>query len=185
MHIGKTESEHPITTSSTHYPPQASSYTHPQYNKIVVPHDGSEMADKALNHAIYLSKISGAEIVILHIVEHIDNVDSSALLATSKKEGKDNEKERKEGFEITVEGEVKSMIEDKMKLCKEAGVKSQVSYKIQTGKPVDEIVKLSDDMNVDLIVMASSRTSLVRRLLGSTTKKIIDNVKKPVLVIHE
>ena len=73
------------------------------------------------------------------------------------------------------------MIEDKMKLCKEAGVKSKVSYKIQTGKPVDEIVKLSDDMNVDLIVMAGSRTSLVRRLLGSTTKKIIDNVKNQYL----
>jgi hypothetical protein len=95
MHIGKTESEHPITTSSTPSPPQASSDTNPQYNTILVPHDGSEMADKALNHAIYLSKISGAEIVILHIVEHIDNVDSSALLATSKKEGNDNEKERK------------------------------------------------------------------------------------------
>jgi hypothetical protein len=34
------------------------------------------------------------------------------------------------------------MIEDKMRLC-QAGVKSQVSYKVHTGKPVDEIVKLS------------------------------------------
>jgi hypothetical protein len=35
------------------------------------------------------------------------------------------------------------MIEDKMRLCQQAGVKSQVSYKVHTGKPVDEIVKLS------------------------------------------
>jgi nucleotide-binding universal stress UspA family protein len=158
-----------------------------EYNRILVPHDGSEMSDKALNHAIYLSKISGAEIVIIHVVEHMHNVDSSAVLATSKEEDdKDIGKREKESFEITVEGEVKHMIEEKIRLCQQAGVKSQVSYKVQTGKPVDEIVKLSEEMNTDLIVMASSRTpSLTRTLLGSITRKVIDNVEKPLLVIHK
>jgi nucleotide-binding universal stress UspA family protein len=41
-------------------------------------------------------------------------------------------------------------------------------------------------MNVDLIVMASSRSSsLVRRILGSTVRKVIDSVKNPVLIVHE
>jgi nucleotide-binding universal stress UspA family protein len=160
-----------------------------EYNRILVSHDGSQMSDKALSHAIYLSKISGAEIVIIYVVEHIHNVDSSAVLATSKEEGEREdeqvEKSKKENFEITLEGEVKEMIRARMRLCKQAGVKSQVSYKIQTGKPVDEIVKLSEDMNVDLIVMASGKIhSLARRLLGSTTKKVIDNVEKPVLIVH-
>lgn len=159
-----------------------------EYSRILVPHDGSEMADKALNHAIYLSKISHAEIVIIHVVEHIHNVDSSAVLATSKEgeEEKDILKPKKEGFEISVEGEVKQMIEAKLRLCQQAGVKSQVSYKVQTGKPVDEIVKISEDMNADSIVMASSRTpSLTRRLLGSITRRVIDSVEKPVLVVHK
>src|SRR5690348_173991 len=38
-----------------------------EYSRILVPHDGSDMADKALNHAIYLSKMSRAEIVIIHV----------------------------------------------------------------------------------------------------------------------
>jgi nucleotide-binding universal stress UspA family protein len=160
-----------------------------EYNRILIPHDGSEMSDKALNHAIYLSKISGAEIVIIYVVEHIHNVNSSAVLATSKEGGREGEEEveksKKEDFEITIEGEVKEMIEDRMRFCKQAGVKSQISYKIQTGKPVNEIVKLSEDMNVDLIVMARSRIpSLARRLLGSTTRKVIDKVEKPVLIVH-
>jgi nucleotide-binding universal stress UspA family protein len=155
-----------------------------EYSRILVPHDGSGMADKALNHAIYLSKISGAEIVIIHVVEHMHNMDSSAVVVTSKERG--GEKDSQKGFEITVEGEVKRMIEQKIRLCQQAGVRSQVSYKVQTGKPVDEIVKLSEDLNADLIVMASSRTpSLARRLLGSITRKIIDSVEKPVLVIHK
>ena len=175
-------------TSSVASQPQVSD-ANLEYNRILVPHDGSQRSDKALNHAIYLSKISGAEIVIIYVVEHIHNVDSSAVLVTSKEEGEREdeqlEKSKKENFEITVEGEVKEMIEARMRLCKQAGVKSQVSYKIQTGKPVDEIVKLSEDMNVDLIVMASGKIpSLARRLLGSTTKKVIDSVEKPVLIVH-
>src|SRR5690349_23904540 len=98
-------------TSSVDFQPQTSN-SNLEYSRILVPHDGSEMADKALNHAIYLSKISHAEIVIIHVVEHMHNVDSSAVLATSKEGGeeKDIEKAKKEGFEITVEGEVKQMI---------------------------------------------------------------------------
>jgi nucleotide-binding universal stress UspA family protein len=161
-----------------------------QYNRILVPHDGSDISDKALNHAIYLSKMCDAEIVILHIVEHMDKVSSSAVTATSK-EGvrgpKDTEKSNRseELFDITIEGEVKNMIEEKMRFCKQAGVKSQLSYKIQTGKPVEEIVRSAEDMNVDLIVMASTRSSsLAKRILGSTSKKVLDGVKRPTLIVH-
>jgi hypothetical protein len=34
-----------------------------RYERILVPHDGSEMSDRALRHAVYLSKMSGTEIV--------------------------------------------------------------------------------------------------------------------------
>jgi len=83
-----------------------------------------------------------------------------------------------------VEGEVKQMIEAKLRLCQQAGVKSQVSYKVQTGKPVDEIVMISEDMNADLIVMVSKRISSIVKGLGSTTRKVIDAVERPVLVVH-
>jgi nucleotide-binding universal stress UspA family protein len=181
-----------MTTSSVSSELQTrSSYTNPKYNTILVPHDGSEMSDKALSHAIYLSNMSGAEIVILHVLEDIRHIDSTAVLATSKEgkegagEAKDIEKSKKQDYEIKVEGEVKQMIEEKMRFCKQAGVKSQLSYKIQTGKAVDEIIKMCEDVNVDLIVIASSRKpSLTTRLLGSTSRKVIDSIEKPVLIIH-
>jgi nucleotide-binding universal stress UspA family protein len=184
----KLEDTTTITSTSTSSKPQvSSSYINPQYTRILVPHDGSEMSDRALSHAAYLSKTTGAEIVILHVVEHIAKIDSSSLLATSKGgEGeKDIEKSENQDFEIRVEGGAKQMIEEKMRFCKQAGVKSQVSYRIQTGKPVDEIVKLSDDVNADLIVMASKRISSIVKGLGSTARKVIDAVERPVLVVHE
>ncbi len=39
------------------------------YKKILMPHDGSEMSDKALEHAAYIAKISGADLVILNVIE--------------------------------------------------------------------------------------------------------------------
>ena len=172
-----------LATASSSLPRQSSDAI-PKYKMILVPHDGSEISDKALNHAIYLSKVSDAEIIILNVLDRIGSKNSSAVLATMKRGEGERDKANRD-LEITMEGGVKQMIEEKMKLCKEAGVKSKVSYKIQTGKPLDEIVKLSEEMNIDLVVMASSRIISSIRVLGSTTRKVISTIKKPVLVIHE
>jgi nucleotide-binding universal stress UspA family protein len=34
------------------------------YRRILVPHDGSEMSDRAFKHAMYVAKMANAEIVI-------------------------------------------------------------------------------------------------------------------------
>jgi hypothetical protein len=51
----------------------------PSYTKILVPRDGKEMSDKALSHAIYISNLSGAEIVILRIIEDIDKLGDTSV----------------------------------------------------------------------------------------------------------
>jgi nucleotide-binding universal stress UspA family protein len=57
---------------------------------------------------------------------------------------------------------------------------------MQTGKNVvDEILGLSEEMDIDLIVMSSSKVTATIRGLTSTTRKVIDSVKRPVLVIYE
>jgi nucleotide-binding universal stress UspA family protein len=56
---------------------------------------------------------------------------------------------------------------------------------IRSGKPVDEIVAVSEERNIDLIVMASSRIASKIRILGSNAKGVLDSIRKPVLVIHE
>jgi nucleotide-binding universal stress UspA family protein len=156
-----------------------------QYKGILVPHDGSEKSDVALRHAIYLSKLSGAEIIILNVIEHIKDTDSSALIATSYAEQVDSDRPN-DKLKVTMYGGIKQMIEEKIRLCKQAGVKSQISYKIQTGKPpVDEIINVAQVMNVDLIIMASSKITSSIKVHGSITRKVIDSANKPVLVIHE
>ena len=40
------------------------------YKKILVPTDGSEFAKKAQRHALFLAKVSGAEIVAVSVTEN-------------------------------------------------------------------------------------------------------------------
>jgi nucleotide-binding universal stress UspA family protein len=132
-----------------------------RYERILVPHDGSEMSDRALRHAVYLSKMSGTEIVILHVIERTGN-----FLGGINEEG------------------IRQMLEERTNLCRKAGVK-EVSYIIRSGRPADEIVRLVGERYYDLIVMASSRiSSTIRIILGSNAKRVLDSVPKPILVIR-
>jgi nucleotide-binding universal stress UspA family protein len=156
----------------------------PQYKKILVPHDTSQMSDKALTHAVYISKITGAHIEMLHIIDLTrDILPPSTLLAVI---GPDRPVEKaKEDLKNMAEAGVRKILEERVKICKEEGKIEQVSYKIEIGKPVNEIVRITEENGYDLIVMASSRISSSVRLLGSTTKGVIDSIRKPVLIIHE
>src|SRR5215472_11600421 len=79
-----------------------------QYNGILVPHDGSEKSDVALRHAVYLSKLSGAEIIILNVIEHVKDTDSSALIATSYPE-QGNSDRPNDNLKVTMYGGIKQM----------------------------------------------------------------------------
>ena len=69
-----------------------------------------------------MSKLSGAEIIILNVIEHVKETDSSALIATSQDESdKPNDK-----LKVTMYGGIKQMIEEKIQLCKQAGVESNI-----------------------------------------------------------
>jgi len=92
------------------------------------------MSDKALSHAAYLSKISGAEIVVLNVIE--SQVISPSTLLTFIKSDTPIEK-AKEDLRNTMEGGVRQMLGERIRQCKNAGV-NKISHKIRTGKPVDD-----------------------------------------------
>src|SRR5918994_5139907 len=152
----------------------------PSYTKILVPHDGKEASDKALSHAVYLSNLSGAEIVILRIIEDIDKLGDTSVNVSQSNKAIDNQK----GFEHNIQGELVNAMEQKIKKCVEVGSKNKISFEIKAGHVVDEIVKAGEEDNYDLIVMTTSHHDSWVRSLFSETRKIISNINTPVLIIH-
>src|SRR5918994_3792505 len=84
----------------------------PSYSKILVPDDGKEISDKALNYAIYISNLSGAEVVILRVIGDVDKLgDTSVKVSQGSTTMKDGEKNLKRN----VEGELVNLMEEKIK----------------------------------------------------------------------
>jgi nucleotide-binding universal stress UspA family protein len=146
-----------------------------------VPHDGSEMSDHALKHALYLAKLSGAQLVILHVIES-EAIPPSALLTFIRPEV--GLKGAKEDLKSTFEEAARRMMDQRVRESKDDGI-ANVEYITRAGKPVDEIVNESESTNYDLVVMASSRIASKIRVLGSNVRRVLDSIRQPVLVIHE
>lgn len=152
-----------------------------QYQKILIAHDGSEMSDKALRHAVYLSMASGAQLVIMNVIE-ADVIPPSFVLAFMKP-GLSLEKAKDE-LRNTMEGALKQMLEERVRVSKEAGV-AKVCHLIRIGKPVEEIIAASEEGNYDLIVMASGKITSAVRTLGSIARRVRDSTRKPIRIVHE
>src|SRR5919107_360306 len=145
----------------------------PTFRKILVPDDGKEISNKALSHAIYVSNLSGAEIVILRVIGDVNKLgDTSVNVSQNDTTMKDNEKNLKRN----VEGELVNAMEEKIKNCTQAGSKNKISYQIKTGSTQEEIVKECEQTKYDLVVMVTSHLDSWMRSLFSETRKIISNI---------
>ncbi len=137
------------------------------YERILVPLDGSQNADKALDVAIELSKNIGCEIQLLSAVHHIhDDAESLSSklyegLATNAHKIIESARDRAWNKGLTIKGYVKD------------------------GNPKREICDFAKEHHSDLIIMGKSGTNAFDRLiLGSTTAYVIRNADTQVLVVN-
>jgi nucleotide-binding universal stress UspA family protein len=151
----------------------------PKYSKILVPDDGKEISDKAINHAISVSNFSGAEIVILRIIENIENLGDTSVSVS-----KDKEPDTESGLKYNMEGELANAMEEKIKRCVEAGAKNKISFEIKTGNAADQVVKACEDARYDLVVMTTSHLDSWLSSLFSDARKIISKINTPVLLVQ-
>ena len=151
------------------------------YKTILVPHAGTPAGDQALKHAIFIAKSSSAKIIELHVVEQILYHPASFALADSERD-KLSKSIRDANNEI--KNEMEKEMEKKLEQFKENNL--ETSVKVVTGDAAEEIIRVVEENNVDLIVMAKRRKLKgVKKLLslGSVSRKIVENVKCPILLI--
>jgi nucleotide-binding universal stress UspA family protein len=146
----------------------------PSYSKILVPDDGKELSDKALNFAISLSNLSGAEIVILRIVENIEKMGDTSISV-----------EGKNSFRYYAGGKLVTAMEEKIKKGVEAGAKNKMSYEIKVGgNPTKQIVKACEETRYDLVIMTTFHLDSWLRSLFSEARNIISKINTPVLLVQ-
>jgi nucleotide-binding universal stress UspA family protein len=75
-------------------------------------------------------------------------------------------------------------MEEKIKMCVEAGAKNKISYEIKTGNAADQVVKACEDTRYDLVVMTTSHLDSWLSSLFSDARKIISKINTPVLLVQ-
>src|SRR3954464_15202009 len=78
----------------------------PSINKILVTHDGKDNSNKAVNYAISLSNMSGADIVLLRVIENVDKIEGTSVSVEGNHNTNDNSLER------NIQGPIVDAMED-------------------------------------------------------------------------
>lgn len=149
--------------------------------RILVPHDGTEMSDRALAKATELAGVLGAEMVIVHIVDSRFVPPSATLGFISDRTSL--EAAKTELVRILKSG-AEQMLKKRLEEVKKKGVK--VNFLLGVGSPADEIVKEARNVKADMIVIGSRQLRGVDKLkaLGSVARKVSETAECPVMIIR-
>ncbi len=149
-------------------------------SKILVPLDGSKMAQKAFQHALRLAKAIGSDLVLLTVIP--ENVIPAATYKIVSHRSL-VEKFTKEMYGIARQ-QATDLLEKNIPECEKQGV--QVSYKILEGDAASEIICAAKQLKVSMIVIGSVGLTGVKRLaaLGSVSRKVSELSDCPVLIVH-
>jgi len=151
-------------------------FTGMTYRHLLVPTDGSELSDRAVDQAVNLAAALGARLRILHVQvsfpislvgvgELVEPSTVDALVAASQQRAE-------------------TILAAAMAQAKQAGVVAEQSLLVNP-QPHQAIIQEAQAQACDLIVMAShGRRGLEGLLIGSETQRVLTHSNCPVLVVR-
>lgn len=144
------------------------------YSKILLTLDGSEVSQQAIPHAVTLAKQTGAEVILLQVIDSESQMLIRAAGATIEPipVGQVTADIAHEAVEAE-RAEANTNLAG-VKATMEAQGVSKVSTLVREGYPGDEIVAAADDAKVDVVVIAThGRSGLGRAILGSVADHVV------------
>lgn len=151
--------------------------------KILLATDGSEDSSRAVEVAVALSGKTGAELHVVHVGRapspSTGTTVHGASLPTTP-------------YESVVKS-ARKLLEGEVERAQQAGGNVAGAH-LRIGTPAYEVVGLSEELGVDLVVVGSGRPRVVRRavsvtmrraVLGHASDYIVRSAHCPVLVVRE
>ena len=151
-------------------------------SKILLPHDGTEISDKALEKSKEFVKAFNAELCILNIIEH-SPLPPSLILDKDRQwiaETRRNiAKKLKEGWLKMAKEKINPVLEKE-------NIKFNIIVLTDVEPISEQIIKFASDNKIDLIIIGSQRLSEISKIkaLGSVSRKVSENVDCPIMIIH-
>jgi len=146
------------------------------YARILIATDGSELADRALDHGLQLAKLAGSEVTVVTVTEPATVVGGG--YATVAGTVIDPLPELIEAQDKAA----RELLERTAKRAADQGVTVKTVL-VDNSFPAEGIVATAANIGAELIIMGShGRRGLNRLLLGSQTNNVLAHTKIPVLV---
>jgi nucleotide-binding universal stress UspA family protein len=146
------------------------------FRKILVPLDGSPLAEQALEPALTLAKqIDESEVILFRVPFYQDvTIVQDAYMGVMLPPD----------VPARAEAEAKSYLSAVQDKYRHPNLKLRSIT--QMGDEANAILNIADDEEVDLIVMSThGRTGITRWMLGSITERVLQQAPCPVLVVHK
>ncbi|MDP6454764.1 MAG: universal stress protein [SAR202 cluster bacterium] len=150
------------------------------FDHILVPLDGSELAEQALPHASDIAKTNGATVHFIQVTS--DHPEAAGFRSGLSSESQASNLEISRQLEQAMVDRARDYLTRIAAPIKNEGI--TVETELHHGSPHEHIVEYAENNDIDLIVMSSHGHGGVRRMLtGSTTDKVVRAAEVPVLVI--
>ncbi len=149
-------------------------------DKVLLPTDGSETADKAIRFAARLFANTSCKVTLLSVVEEpvysafwSDGLIAPEVLMPPPEELREELDQRAE-----------EMLAESARPLRDAGL--EVLPKIRFGNPAAEILQEDEEGGYEMIIMGShGRGALGGFLLGSVSNRVTHHAKCPVLIVRQ
>lgn len=146
------------------------------YKHILISTDGSDVAQKGVDHGLSLAKNLGARVTIITVTERLPGYAGMGEWIPAPQEMAGYETSQKEMAEKILAAA--KAVADRM------GVEAETLHVSDAG-PADAIIETAEAKHCSLIAMAShGRRGLGRLLLGSQTAEVLARSPVPVLVVR-
>jgi len=142
------------------------------FKRILVPTDGSDITAHAVDTAIQLAKVHGAQLLTLSVMEPFPYSAVSEIQPVPPQE--------------FIDAQVRVAQQRVESVCATAAAQglSCQAHTIEALHAWEAIVDHAKAENVDLIVMAShGRKGFAALLLGSEAQKVLTHIETPVLIV--
>jgi nucleotide-binding universal stress UspA family protein len=151
------------------------------FNRILVPLDGSKLAERAIPHAEQFARIFGASIILLQVLEPTSYHENPKAVDPLSWQI------RKAEAELYMQG-IAARIRENLgenPLIGSGKKKSRVDYSIREGKTAENIVNFAHTEAIDLLVISTHGSGgLSRWNISSVTQKVINQIYLPVLIVR-
>ncbi len=151
-------------------------------SKILLPHDGTEISDKALEKSKEFAKAFNAELYIFHVIEH-SPLPPSLILDKDRQwiteTRRDIAKKLKEGWIKMAKEKINPVLEKE-------NIKFNTTVSTDILPISEQILKFASENKIDLIIIGSQRLGEISKIkaLGSVSRKVSENVDCPIMIIH-